>query len=177
MTIQNQESSCTDISIDTSNSKNGQILKKLWEFCHFPKKNIFHTHEIVARCWTAIWGLKCAQIKKLKKTDPHYFSHRMGVCFLELFERSHPKASNCYQTACFYFIHLKNTVFGKWHNSHNSGIIGLSLEIEVSMATSLQGDSGFGIVTNFHTFILTLSLTLHTLFTQSELSWPNMSQS
>ena len=50
--------------------------------------------EISARRRIAIWGLRSAQIKKLKKTDPHFFWKKMGVCFLQLFDPSTPKASN-----------------------------------------------------------------------------------
>ena len=38
-----QNFSCTHISWDTSNSKNGSILAELWIFCHFPK-NISFIH-------------------------------------------------------------------------------------------------------------------------------------
>ena len=37
------------------------------------KKYIFHKHKIVVRRRIAIWGLRSARIKKLKKTDPHFF--------------------------------------------------------------------------------------------------------
>ena len=38
-----------------------------------------------ARCWIAIWGLRSAGIKKLKKTDPHYFSKKLGSVFFNIF--------------------------------------------------------------------------------------------
>ena len=57
------------------------------------------TREICARRRIAIWGLRSAQIKKLKKTDPNFFSTKMLVCSLQLFDQSTPKASNCDPTA------------------------------------------------------------------------------
>lgn len=39
------------------------------------------TREIFARRWIAIWGLRSAQIKKLKKTDPHFFWKKIGYVF------------------------------------------------------------------------------------------------
>ena len=38
--------------------------------------------------------LRSAWIKKLKKTDPHFFLKKMGGCFLHIFDPSTPKASN-----------------------------------------------------------------------------------
>ena len=50
---------------------------------------------------------RSARIKKLKKTDPHYF-WKKGVCFLQLFDPSTPKASNGDLTARDYFMRIKN---------------------------------------------------------------------
>ena len=61
------------------------------------------TREIFARRRIAIWGLRSARIKKLKKTDPHFFWKKIRVCFLQLFDPSTPKASNCDPTARKYF--------------------------------------------------------------------------
>ena len=41
---------------------------------------------------------------------------------------------------------------------------------------SIQGHSGFYSFIHFHTFFLTPSHTLHTLFTQFELFWPNLGE-
>ena len=60
-------------------------------------------HEIFAHHRITIWALRSAQIKKLKKTDPNFFSKKMGVCFLQLFHQSTPKASNCDPTTCKFF--------------------------------------------------------------------------
>ena len=62
------------------------------------------TREIIAKIRIAIWGLRSARIKKLKKTDPHFFSKKIRVCFLQLFDPSTPKASNCDPTAREYFM-------------------------------------------------------------------------
>merc|ERR1711954_385550 len=51
--------------------------------------------EKITKIWIAIEGLRSARIKKLKKTDPHFFPKKMRVCFLQLFDPSTPKASNC----------------------------------------------------------------------------------
>ena len=48
-------------------------IAKVMRILSFSQKYIFHTHKIVARRRIAIWGLRSARIKKLKKTDPHYF--------------------------------------------------------------------------------------------------------
>ena len=40
------------------------------------------TRDIFARRWIAIWDLRSARIKKLKKTDPHFFPKKIRVCFL-----------------------------------------------------------------------------------------------
>jgi len=61
------------------------------------------TREKIAKIRIAIWGLRSARIKKLKKTDPHFFSKKMGVCFLQLFDLSTPKASNRDPNLCKYF--------------------------------------------------------------------------
>ena len=37
------------------------------------------TREIFARRRIAIWGLRSARIKKLKKTDPNFFSKKMWI--------------------------------------------------------------------------------------------------
>ena len=52
------------------------------------------TREKIAKIRIAIWGLRSARIKKLKKTDPHFFPKKIRVCFLQLFDPSTPKASN-----------------------------------------------------------------------------------
>ena len=88
------------------------ILRGLWPkkklsdifFWRSPNLEKF-THEIVARRRIAIWGLRSARIKKLKKTDPHFFWKIMGVCFLQLFDPSTPKASNRDPTSRDYFTH------------------------------------------------------------------------
>ena len=56
---------------------------------------IFHTDEIVKHSRIAIWGLRSALIKMLKRTDPHYFFLKTGVCFLQLFDPRHGLVSNC----------------------------------------------------------------------------------
>ena len=61
------------------------------------------TREIIVRCPIKIWGLRSAQIKKLKKTDPNFFWKKIRVCFLQLFYRSTPKASNCNPNSRDYF--------------------------------------------------------------------------
>ena len=58
-------------------------IAKVMRILSFSQKYIFHTHKIVARRRIAIWGLRSARIKKLKKTDPHYFSKKIRVCFLQ----------------------------------------------------------------------------------------------
>ena len=63
------------------------------------------TREILARRRIAIWGLGSARIKKLKRTDPHFFKKQIRVCFLQLFDPSTPKASNRDPTAREYFTH------------------------------------------------------------------------
>ena len=42
-----------------------------------------------------------------------------------------------------YFVHVKNMVLGKRQNYFDSGNVGPFLEFEISMETSMQGDSGF----------------------------------
>ena len=69
------------------------------------------TREIIVQCPIKIWGLRSAQIKKLKKTDPHFFQKKMGVCFLQLFDPSTPKASNCNPNSRDY---LARTFFKIW---------------------------------------------------------------
>ena len=59
--------------------------------------------EIFARRRIAIWGLRSARIKNMKKTDPHFFQKKMWVCFLQLFDPSTPKASNRDPTTRAYF--------------------------------------------------------------------------
>ena len=61
------------------------------------------TREIIMWCLIKIWGLRSAQIKKLKKTDPLFLFKKMQVCFLQLFDLNTPKASNCDPTAHGYF--------------------------------------------------------------------------
>ena len=56
-----------------------------------------------AHGWIPIWGLRSAWIKKLKKTDPNFFPKKIRVCFLQLFDLSTPKASNCNPTLHGYF--------------------------------------------------------------------------
>ena len=60
----------------------------------FSEKYIFHTHKIVACHQITIWGLRSNRIKKLKKTDPHFFFKRMGVCFQHFLDPSHCYGSN-----------------------------------------------------------------------------------
>ena len=69
-------------------------IAKVMRILSFSQKYIFHTHKIVARRRIAIWGLRSARIKKLKKTDPHYFSKKIRVCFLQLFDPRHGLVSN-----------------------------------------------------------------------------------
>ena len=61
------------------------------------------TREKIAKIRIAIWGLRSARIKKMKKTDPNFFQKKMGVCFLQLFDPSIPKASNRDPTPRDYF--------------------------------------------------------------------------
>ena len=51
--------------------------------------------EKIAKIQIAIWGLRSAWIKKLKKTDPNFF---------QLFDPSTTKASNCDPTAHNFFM-------------------------------------------------------------------------
>ena len=62
------------------------------------------THQIFRSHWVAIGGLRSAQIKNLMKPDPHLFFKKIGVYFLQLFDLSTPKASNCDPTAREYFM-------------------------------------------------------------------------
>ena len=80
-------------------------IAKVMRILSFSQKYIFHTHKIVARRRIAIWGLRSARIKKLKKTDPHYFSKKIRVCFLQLFDPRHGLVSNCNSSLPNYFTH------------------------------------------------------------------------
>ena len=80
----------------------------LWPCNFFPVILILrgHNHEnitckIFTYCWIAIWGLRSARIKELKKTDSIFFKE--SVCFFQLFDLSTSKASNCNPTAHTYF--------------------------------------------------------------------------
>ena len=51
-------------------------IAKVMRILSFSQKYIFHMHKIVARRRIAIWGLRSARIKKLKRTDPHFFQNK-----------------------------------------------------------------------------------------------------
>ena len=61
--------------------QNCTYIAKVMIILSFSKKYISHTHKIVARHLIAIWGLRSAWNKKLKKTDPRYFSKKLGSVF------------------------------------------------------------------------------------------------
>ena len=64
------------------------IPRGLWPYNFFPDILILRgqnheniTREIFARHRIAIWGLRSARIKNMKKTDPHFFQKKWGSVF------------------------------------------------------------------------------------------------
>ena len=63
-----------------------KIPRGLWPYNYFSDILILRgqnheniTREIIAQILIASWGLRSAQIKKLKKTDPHFFQKNGGL--------------------------------------------------------------------------------------------------
>ena len=84
----------------TNNAKAIRILT-------FSQKYIFHMHKIVVRRRIVIWCLRSARIKKLKRTDPNFFSKKMWVFSLQFFDPSTPKASNQNPNISRLIIHIR----------------------------------------------------------------------
>merc|ERR1712081_39982 len=78
-------------------------------------------------------AIRSAQIKKMKKTDPH-FVKKIGVCFLQLFDWSTPKASNRDPTAREYFTrnHSYKNSFKQYKISYNLIKFCRILELKIS---------------------------------------------
>ena len=111
-------------------------------------------------------------IKKYKR-DPYCLKWKMVVYFLQLFDPSSPKASNPDGMVCNCFMLVKNMVLENYKILTSLAILVNFWSMRYQWKHLCNGIQDFLLS---HTFTYSFS-NFHTLFTQSELIWPNMGQS